>query len=345
MTYISAFYCQDGIVMCADTQETLDDQKRDVEKLYVSSTYPLAVGGAGLGEAIDAFAQDLIARVEADRPLTIPELKVVIEASLKENHEKDAASSDWPTDYRKAQYLIAARPNHDKFILYRVKGKRLYVVKERVIIGLATAANDTLFKRMYRPNLPMQQAVMLGIYLVSQSKAIDAYVSGDTRVAVVNGNMAWLDYPDYLAASERHIAEFLKLIDALFLWCVDISIAPSKFPMVLSAFAADIAQLRDKYLHESAAISLHHAFHDPDYHGEPYSKVFLGANINLQEDATIRVTEDSEEEVETRRKMFREAQEAVNKVEASQEFHRLIKDRQITYIGQEVITIQGSGST
>jgi 20S proteasome alpha/beta subunit len=343
MTYISAFYCEEGIVMCADTQETLDDQKRDVEKLYVSSTYPLAVGGAGMGEAIDAFAQELIGRVEQDRPPTVPELKTIIEASLKENHEKDAASSNWPAEYRKAQYLIAARPNHDSFVLYRVKGKRLYVVKKRVIIGLATAANEALFKRMYRPNLPMQQAVMLAVYLVSQSKAIDAYVSGETRVAVVNSDIAWLDYPEYLDAAEKRVAQFLKLIDDLFLFSVDVSIPPSRFQDVLEAFSGSVNTLRQAYLHESTAISLARAQNDPDYRGEPYNKIFLGAIVGI-DGSGVKVREETKEEVEQRRQMMREAAQAINKDEAAQVFQTLVRTHGTPeYIGEEIITVQGSG--
>jgi 20S proteasome alpha/beta subunit len=333
------------MILCADSEETLgDDQKHEAEKLYVSGTYPLAIGGAGLGEAIDAFAQELISAVERDRPTTISALKELIRTALKENHEKDAAYSDWSLEYRKAQYLIGAWPNHDKAVLFRVRGKRIYRVKQRVVIGFATAANEVLFRRMYRPNLPMQQAVMLAIYLVSHSKAVDQGVGGQTAVAVVNGDIAWLDYPEYVAMAEARVNDFIRLTDDLFLYSVDAGIAPSKFPEILSIFGESVTRLREQFANQSAAVSLGHALHDPEYRGEPYSKLFMGAVINTPPGGQLQVTEESEEVKEERRQRMEAASKAVNAREAGEEFLRLITGRQIEYLGEETITIQGEDS-
>ena len=70
MTYIAAFECKGGIVMCADTQETHKpragymEEKEYVEKLYIPEklSYPVAVGGAGLDEPIEAFSLELFER-------------------------------------------------------------------------------------------------------------------------------------------------------------------------------------------------------------------------------------------------------------------------------------------
>ena len=51
MTYIAAFKCLGGVVICADTQAAIGDYKQYTEKLLVvpNAAYPLAVGGAGGG--------------------------------------------------------------------------------------------------------------------------------------------------------------------------------------------------------------------------------------------------------------------------------------------------------
>lgn len=348
MTYISGFYCDHGIVLCADSEESLgDEEKREVEKLYVSKQYPIAIGGAGLGEAIDAFAQELLESVEENIPVKTEPLKSLIQAALKENHERDAVHSQWPIEYRKAQYLIGAWPNHEpEPVLFRVKGKRIYRVRQRAIIGYATASNEMLLKRMYRPELPMQQAVLLAIYLVSQSKIVDQGVGFDTRVALVTGNEAWMEYPEYVQAAEKRVGEFISLIDTLFLVSVDGSIPPSQFPEVLRAFAADVGQLRQEFMEEAATISVDHALHDPEYRGEPYSKIFLGATIMQPSGGgNLQVTEESEEEKEERRRRMKAASNAVNAKESSEEYRRLIAGRQVLYIGEETITIQGEDST
>lgn len=341
MTYVAGFYCEGGIVLCTDTQETVGDQKRDIEKLYVSDEYPLAVGGAGIDEAMDAFAQEVIERVEHERPLTIPELKALVNAALSEVLEHDAPMSGWPQEYKKAQYIVAAWPNHDKPVIFRIRGRRVYQVKDHVIIGYETAPNYLLLKRMYDKNLPMVQAVMLAIYLVSQSKQLDAFVGGETRIAVV-GDRAEIDYPEYIKNAEARIADFVKLIDKLFLLCVDPSIPPSGFPAVVEAFAKDLTQLRQNWLHQSATIWFNRALADPTgYSGEPYAKIFSGAVMSVTGDGNVSVSEELTESKEKRLEMMREAERQKEEWRSAHEkLKELTQGRKPLYEGRERVLLR-----
>lgn len=58
MTIAAGFVCSDGIVMCADSQETYADLKWPVQKLQVEGWgYPIMITGAGFGAAIDSATQ------------------------------------------------------------------------------------------------------------------------------------------------------------------------------------------------------------------------------------------------------------------------------------------------
>jgi len=80
MTYVAAFECKGGIVLCADTQETHKgagndpDEKEYVEKLYVPEnlSFPIAVGGAGLDEPIEAFSLELFERIDSKSLRRLP---------------------------------------------------------------------------------------------------------------------------------------------------------------------------------------------------------------------------------------------------------------------------------
>ena len=287
MTYISAFECEGGIVMCADTQETIDEEKQYSEKLYAPEnlSYPIAVGGAGLEEPIEAFSLELFERVEKEKPETAQQLRDVIKSSIEKIFNDDARISAWPESYRTTQCVVAAKPTNDVFSIFKVTGKRVsYRKKEPVIIGYATATNKALMARMYREGLPMQQAVMLAIYLLSQSKTKDNGVGGDPRVVIVRDNGAWIDDPEYLKSSEIQVGKFLRLIDRLFLASVDISKAPSEFRLDLQRFATELVQLRQDYFNESAARSLNRSFFEKGFRGDPYSKVFAGALSEVREE-------------------------------------------------------------
>lgn len=169
MSYISALRCVEGVVLVADTQETIEDQKQDCEKLAVSEKYPIAVGGAGVDEIADAFSQEVIERIEASQPSTDSELGTIIKAALRYVYENDVPISVIPKQYRTAAFIVAAKVG-EHVAIFRVLGKRVYPVKNRAIIGYATAPNNLLLERLYRESLSMHRAVLLATYLVSQSK-------------------------------------------------------------------------------------------------------------------------------------------------------------------------------
>jgi 20S proteasome alpha/beta subunit len=343
MTYISAFHCNGGIVMCADTQETVESEKEYSEKLYIAGdqNYPLAIGGAGLGEAADALSQEIIERANAAQPATIKELRSLIKASIENVYTKDVPISAWGRQYRTAQYLIAAKPRNDRFVIFKIVGRRVWLVEESVIIGYATAVNKALLKRLYRRNLPMQQAVMLAVYLVSMSKDIDAFVGGETRVAVVVENGASIDDPEFIKHAESRVREFLRLTDGFFLDSVDGSLNPSAFSEKMEEFKTKIVSGREEYMRWSAARTLQRTFSDPSYKGDPYPKAFPGAVTTLMGDGSVRVREDTPEEIEDRKRIFEAGRQGFNALAGSQ-LQSLIAGRQVLYIGEEKIQVRGT---
>ena len=309
MSYIAAYHCLTGIVMCADTQETVGDNKRYVEKISIieDGGYPLAVGGAGFGPLIDAATQEIIDRAKESKPKTKSELRALLRAALKEVHEKDVPALAVPVKHRSPELLVAAKPSEDDFCILYTKGRRVLDEPRAAIIGYATPYNAELLKRLHRESLSMQQAVMLGVYLVSQSKKLDDGVGGDTRVALIIQTGASIDDPAYLSNSEARVQDFLKLTDELFFHCIDVSIPPKEIPDKLTKFAEKVNQLRESYLNFSAAHTLNRTFHEPGYKGDAYPKIFAGARTLLKSDFSVEVTD--EPVPEHIRKMFAEKRE------------------------------------
>jgi 20S proteasome alpha/beta subunit len=341
MTYIAAFRCQDGVVMCADTLQTEGDYKNYVEKLSIveDRLYPLAIGGAGLGDLIDCVTNEVIERVKVERPKTKKELKTLLVASLAKVYKDDLPVLVVPRQLRSPEYLVAAKTD-EGFVIFYIKGRRVLAETERAIVGYGTKNNVELLKRLHRSSLPIQQAVMLGVYLTSQSKKIDEGVGGDTRIAFVLDRGAFMEYPPYVANSEARVAEFLKMTDELFLSSVDSSIPPSAFPQVLEKFGRDVAQLRQKYLNQSASISFGRTLTEPMYAGEPYAKIFPGAVVEFGTGG-INTRETTPEEKERNRMMWEAAKDGNNRLALAQ-FNALIEGKEILYIGKEPMQVRGT---
>ena len=339
MTYIAAFRCKTGIVLCADTQETVEDEKQYCEKLLIAEDRqcPVAIGGAGLGEATEAFSAEVIERASRQRPSTAKELAQLIKESIEDVIANDVPISAWAKQYRTAQYVVAAKPTNEDFVIFKVVGRRVRRVNEPVIIGYATSLNQALLDRHHRPDLPMQQAVMLAVYLLSLSKTLNAF--GQTRIAVVVQNGAWFDDPQYIANSEQRIAQFLSVADELFLKSVDVGISPTQFRTELEVLTERIAALRDEYIRYSAARLLDRTFNDPNYRGDPYPKVFPGAITTLGLTG-VQVREETEEDREERRKIFEGLREECDAL-AMAEFNSSIAGRKILYLGEERVQVRG----
>jgi len=261
MTYVAAFECKSGIVLCADSQETYPAtgnnpaEKEYVEKLYVPEnlTFPIAVGGAGLDEPIEALSIELFERVEKQKPATITELRAMIKQSVEEVHKSAANVSAWPAMYRTTKCIVAAKPTNDEFAIFTVTGKTVsYRKREPEIIGYATPINKAYMKRLYRPDLSMQQGVILAIYLVAQSKAIYKDIGFDTKVAVVTATGAWQEPKPDIADMENRFATMAPLVDQLLLASPDLGMTEWKFKDLLKDFELKIADLRGQYKNRMA---------------------------------------------------------------------------------------------
>jgi hypothetical protein len=238
--------------MCADTQETIDDrssgahEKQYAEKLHTieDQSYPLAFAGAGVAEPVEALSQEVRERAAQQKPATIRALSELVKDSIQEVYSRDAAISAWPKQYRTAEYLIAAKPSQDDFVILRVKGRRVFQLQNSGIIGYATAPNNALLARLHRPDLSMQQTVILALYLVAQSKAINEGVGFDTKVAVVTENGAWLEPDTDVAEMEERFANISPLVDRLLLTAPDVGITESAFDRALKEFQEEVRRLR-----------------------------------------------------------------------------------------------------
>lgn len=344
MTYIAAFRCQGGVVMCADTQETCGEHKNYEEKIEIvdDQSYPLAIGGAGVDDILKPFMQEIVERVKTSKPATKAALQAEIKATIKTVYENDVPVLVVKKQHLTPQFLIAAKPTNDDYCIFPVIGKRLYKEQRRAIIGYPSTYNQGLLKRLHRDDLPMQQAVMLAIYLVSQSKQFDDGVGGDTQIAIVRDNGAWIDDPEYVKQFEVFVGRFLELIDPLFLNCVDVSIPPdSVFPNKLKEFGEKVTALRYSASVFSSAHMLNRTFHDPTYKGEPYPKVFLGAKTTVAVDGSVGVTEETKEEIEARRQMMRDADDLIRKSRtANTELVKLIGGRKPIYAVKFKVALQ-----
>ncbi|MBZ5706265.1 MAG: hypothetical protein LAN63_13020 [Acidobacteriia bacterium] len=307
MTYIAAFHCNGGLVMCADTLETFGDYKNYVEKIETADPFPLAIGGAGVSDIIEPVLQEVVDRFRSEKPSTRGDVKKLIQAALNEVFSKDVPLLVLKKQHRTAEFLIAAKPKDEGFCIFWAKGRRVYKEVRKGVIGYGTPYNNALLNRLHNDSLPMAQAVMLATYLVSQSKDIDEGVGGEPRVVIVT-NTIFYDDPTHIGNVEARAREFVQLADEMFLSCADLSISTAALVEQLDNFRAKIVDLRQKHLQVTAEWVISHI----DRYSAPYAYLPPGTVLTLS-NSGVTYTED-EAEIEKFRESIRRAEDELKKL-------------------------------
>jgi hypothetical protein len=290
MTYIAAFPCREGYVCCADTLETVGDEKQYVEKLEVfgDGEYPFCVGGAGVDEIITTLTQGIAERVLDRKPQGATALGQCIRAAVRDVYTNDVPIMVLPRQHRTPQLLIAANASvcDSDFCLFHVTG-RLVKQTTRGIIGYATANNNALLTRFHDAKMPMSQAVMLAVYLVSQSKLTDAGVGGGTTVAIVSQFLAKMEDKEYIESIEARIKDFLSVTDLLFWHLSDPGLSRFEFENKIHKFM-DLLQIQRELASEHIMKYLQHLVDSDKLRtmAWPYSKIPLGTTFEARPDSS-----------------------------------------------------------
>jgi 20S proteasome alpha/beta subunit len=198
VTIIAGFRCREGIVVCADTQETSGPSKRDVPKLRfeqrgILTEAPLAVAfcGSGYGPLIDKLVDEAWKAAQAVESLNdvCGEIEQTVKSLYREYGEIYQAG-ECPT----AELIYGVRTKEGSK-LFSANGA---IVNERTDYyssGAGYYMADFLASRMYhRQYLSLRQCVILAAYILFQAKEHVDGCGGESHIAIlrdkgVSGNV------------------------------------------------------------------------------------------------------------------------------------------------------------
>lgn len=249
VTIIAGFRCQDGIVVCSDTQETAGSAKRSVPKLQcfqgpvvsqdgegmVNADLALAICGAGDGPFIDKIASqawDTIRHVS-----DVSEAGDQIEAMIKNTYKEFGEI-----------YQAGACPNAELIYGISIGGlSRLFqatgpIVNERdyASSGIGYYLADFLTARMRGTGwLTVRQSVILAAYILFQTKEHVEGCGGDSHIAVLREKESSGMVDSRLI---EHLTEYLKLADT---YTGEMLIASSDFTIYEDSVSEHLVSLVD----------------------------------------------------------------------------------------------------
>ena len=215
MTIIAGFKCDEGVVLCADTQETSNVSKRNVNKLRMEPPYrsfsqhiagtdlTVAFCGSGDGPFIEMLTDELWDT--AKKCSSHAEASAAVRARLEEVYTK----------YRSV-YQDGYCPNPDLLYAIRAAGESsLYLAAGPTVVqktgfecsGTGAALANYIGARMYTPSLTLTQCVILAAYTLLQTKNHVDGCGGESHIAVLR------NHGDCTFVTPKRVEAFTNLVE------------------------------------------------------------------------------------------------------------------------------------
>ncbi len=213
VTIAAGFKCTDGIVLCADTQETVGDyKKRNRAKITVKPginpiplvKMPRAKGdprppeadpprleliagfaGAGDTEFLEKLI-DVVWATMAAAPSSFDERCSALEDGVIGFYQKYWPI--YPADIRPSCDLLVGVWSASQFGLLKVIGPLVSHVPNYAAIGCGMAEADALVDRFSSKQLSMKEATSVAIYILKAVKEQVPYCGGDSHILRMTGS-------------------------------------------------------------------------------------------------------------------------------------------------------------
>lgn len=305
MTLIAAFRYTEGVVICADSQETAGDWRISVDKLTPRDAggYQIAVGGAGrCGDLIDGFTERM-----ADDAMRWPAglderaLKSLVQVTLVGyyDHEVRAYPLSTPDDGIMDFLFCVRRKTDGKVFLWKLSGTAIATVDNYALIGHGNDIYQHEANRLYEPDTSAVRCMLLGVHLFTFAKNTSNYIGGDTQIVGFVDTSKWEE--DYLRALERvqpmywreppeavheweeRMAFINSMTTELLMTCSDSTVTTIDFSAMAEKLSGGLVKLHEAFVHR--AIRDHAIYTASGYGIPPYAR---GAMEAIPVDAELK---------------------------------------------------------
>lgn len=290
VTLIAAFRCYEGVVLCADSQETIDIPGRGEYRVNVTKIEPretgeceIVIGGGGDGDLVDDFVDQLTDRIGGwTGPQTESQMRQEIRAFVVHFYEVDVQLSPAHPDDKNLGFVVCLKHrSQPEIFLWRVRGLRVFPIPDKTLLGWEEAIYWHEVDRLYQPNSISNHAMLLGIHLFLIAKATSNVISGETKIILARDNGIHVIPPADVTGFEEMLRAFNKMVDELRLTLPNMSIPMDEFRVYVTDFKDRVIDLHERLLGRSMEDLLKRALTDPNYKGDPYSRVPPGTRAQV----------------------------------------------------------------
>ena len=268
MTIAAGIVCSDGILVCADSEVSIQPSKRHREKIYYFENH-LQLTGSGNGDFIKMAFDKLCDEYRSARPVNRPDARQIAESLVFKIHKKHIFSFYQPSD--------PSRPMLDLLIACRCQDNELALVRTRDTTAVlcdgyeATGSGEDLFEYwaqlFYKPEMTMDTMSYLMLFVLREVKRNVMGCGGESHVV-------WLPKDENAEIvrrffdEEKILAGFPETAVEILADCRDLSVNDGQFEYRLNKFVNAVRAIREtekqkagmeKFIKEQQNVSAHRA--------------------------------------------------------------------------------------
>lgn len=262
VTLVAAFRCEGGVVLCADSQETIDIPERgsyrvNVDKLERKDAgqYEVIIGGAGDGALVDGFVDQFAERVsEWQGEYQESEMLGRIRQFVRDYYAIEVDLSPAHPDDKNLGFVICLRRKSDGALsLLRTVDLHVRSVSDLTLLGWEEPLYWREAKRLYHLNLTeastpsSSEAMLLGVHLFSIAKETSNVISGDTKILVARSDGIYALNPNDVRELEARVKAFEGLLSFIFLALPDVTVTHTELARYLKNFEDLALQFHDHF--------------------------------------------------------------------------------------------------
>lgn len=228
MTVAAGFRFNDGIILCADSEESTGTSiKVSVPKIEVidKTWSKFVLTGAGDSDLVNRAFEDINDQLGAR--LTHDGIRNVVESVMANIQDRYI----YPVQGEKPFVQIIVG-------FHTVKGADFVKVSGRAsvrppgyeVIGYGLLHAGQLMSRLYRPGMSEPEAILLAVYLLQQTKRYVPYCGGPSRICILrlDGKVEWVSSARMLR-DEHYADRFDEAFAAPFFAAVRGDVSEEKF--------------------------------------------------------------------------------------------------------------------
>lgn len=262
VTIAAGFVCRDGVVICADTQETYGNLlKISVPKITIrpGARVPgqprMVMAGAGDGPFIDKLADEAWKNVTRAGVTELDAVADAIETAIKNTYEEFGRiyqAGAMPT----AELIYGVVGSTRLPSLFRASGPVVNSIPTYASIGVGLYMADYIADRMgHASMMDSGWAELLGIYLLQQAKDYIDGCGGESHVVTLHGNgtVTRLDHADVLLIG-GHMKRLDQQTSAVLLSAPDLDLSDEEFRKRVEIFTTFVEEMRQEHRRQKTEI-------------------------------------------------------------------------------------------